>query len=187
MCKDRERTTLLTGFRKGVCGVLTVYSMVSLTLYNRRQKKLWIEREIESLKQARIAYAAGTATPEQIDMVKNEDIGAIYKQKKEEEKAQRPWNKAKRFLAEKLGGEEQDSGVVAAAVGATTSAATAAGENAKQTGAGVMDAVNAKRAIDAATSKTKPFAPGQLDVMAENVERAAKDSTKGWASWLTGR
>jgi hypothetical protein len=147
-----------------------------LTLYNRRQKKLWIERELESLKQARIACAAGTATSEQIEMVKNEDIGAIYKQKKEEEKAQRPWNKAKRFLAERLGVEEQDSGVVAAA-----------GEDARQTGAGVMDAVNAKRAIDAAASKTKTSAPGQLDVMAENVERAAKDSTKGWVSWLTGR
>jgi hypothetical protein len=147
-----------------------------LTLYNRRQKKLWIERELESLKEARIAYAAGTATPEQIEKVKNEDIGAIYKQKKEEEKAQRPWNKAKRFLAERLGWGEQDSGMVAAA-----------GEDARQTGAGVMDAVNAKRAIDAAASKTKTSAPGQLDVMAENVERAAKDSTKGWVSWLTGR
>ncbi|KAJ5612818.1 hypothetical protein N7510_006012 [Penicillium lagena] len=168
----------------GICGVLTVYSMVSLTLYNRRQKKLWIERELEFLKQARIAYAAGTATPEQIEMVKNEEIGAIYKQKKEEEKAQRPWNKAKRFLAERLGGEEQDSGVIA--VGATT-AAVAAGEDARQTGAGVMDAVNAKRAIDAAASKTKTYAPGQLDVMAQNAERAAQESTKGWVSWLTGR
>jgi len=157
--------------------------MVSLTLYNRRQKKLWIERELESLKQARIAYAAGTATPEQIEMVSNEEIGAIYKQKKEEERAQRPWNKAKRFLAEKLGAE-QDVGVGAVAVGAGSAAA---GADAAQNGGGVMDAVNAKRAIDAAASKTKSAAPGQLDVMAENAERAAKESTRGWVSWLTGR
>ncbi|KAJ5677340.1 uncharacterized protein N7477_002973 [Penicillium maclennaniae] len=163
----------------GVCGVLTAYSMVSLTLYNRRQRTLWIERETEILKQARIAQANGVATPEQIELVKQDDIDEIFKRKKAEEKAQRPWAKAKRFLFDKMNPE--DAGTVA--VQASTAATSVA--DAPQTS--VVEAVKAKQAFDAAAAKTGSPMPGQLDVMAENAERAAKEKTRSWTSWLTGR
>ncbi|KAJ5331095.1 hypothetical protein N7476_000878 [Penicillium atrosanguineum] len=163
----------------GVCGVLTAYSMVSLTLYNRRQRTLWIERETEILNQARIAQANGTATAEQIELVKQDNIEEIFKRKKAEEKAQRPWAKAKRFLFDKMNPE--DAGTVAV----QTSAAATSVADAPQTS--VVEAVKAKQAFGAAAAKTGSPMPGQLDVMAENAERAAKEKTRSWTSWLTGR
>ncbi|KAJ5577878.1 uncharacterized protein N7459_006842 [Penicillium hispanicum] len=166
----------------GVCGVLTVYSMVSLTLYNRRQRTLWIEKEIETLNQARIAQANGSATTEQLELIKKEEISEIVKRKRAEEKAQRPWAKAKRFLFEKMNAE--DAGATANVTAAST---TATVESPGSAPSSVTDAVNAKAAFDAAQAKTGAPMPGQLDVMAENAERAAKEKTRGWTSWLTGR
>jgi hypothetical protein len=162
----------------GVCGVLTVYSMVSLTLYNRRQRTLWIEKEIENLKQARIAQASGTATTEQLELIEKEEITEIYKRKRAEEKAQRPWAKAKRFLFEKMNAE--DAGASAAAA-STAAVATEASQPS------VVEAVQAQQAFDAAKAKTGAPVPGQLDVLAENAELAAKKTTRSWTSWLTGR
>jgi hypothetical protein len=151
--------------------------MVSLTLYNRRQRTLWIERETENLNQARIAQASGTATAEQLELVKQDEIEEIFKRKKAEEKAQRPWAKAKRFLFDKMNPE--DAG--------TTTAQASATSVAEASQPGVADAVKAKQAFDAAAAKTGSPVPGQLDVMAENAERAAKEKTRSWTSWLTGR
>lgn len=148
--------------------------MVSLTLYNRRQRTLWIEKEIESLNQARIAKASGTATAEQLELIKKEEVAEIVKRKREEEKAQRPWAKAKRFLFEKMNPE--DTGAAAGEASAAVATSVAA-EKADPSQPGVADAVKAKGA---------PM-PGQLDVMAENAERAAKETTRSWTSWLTGR
>jgi hypothetical protein len=161
----------------GVCGVLTVYSMISLTLYNRRQRTLWIEKELETLRQAEIAHANGTATTEQEELLKKEKIGEIIKQKRAEDKAQKPWAKAKRFLYEKLNMED---------TGASAAPALAV-EGAGQNQGSVMEAVQAKQAMDAASAKTGAPLPGQLDVMAENVEQVAKSTTKSWTSWVTGR
>lgn len=149
-------------------------------MYNRRQRTLWIEKELETLKQAEIAHANGTATTEQEELLKKEKIGQIIKQKREEDKAQKPWAKAKRFLFEKLNME--DSG----ASPASQSTSTLAVEGAEQKGS-VVEAVQAKQALDAASAKTGAPLPGQLDVMAENAEQVAKTSTKSWTSWLTGR
>lgn len=153
--------------------------MISLTLYNRRQRTLWIEKEVENLNQARIAQASGTATEEQLEMIKKEEIAEIVKRKREEEKAQRPWAKAKRFLFEKMNTE--DAGATAAQASAAVSTSVAASQP------GVADAAQAKQAFDAAAAKTGSPMPGQLDVMAENAERAAKQATRSWTSWLTWR
>lgn len=156
----------------GICGALTVYSMVSLTLYNRRQRALWIEKELQMLQDAKTAYASGTATSEQLELLKNEKIGEIYQQKKEEEKAQRPWNKLKRYLFDGLNAEEA----------AAKSEAVAAENNKPRVLEALEDAKNAKAAAAAVVPQ-----PGQLDALAENAEMAAKETTRSWKSWLTGR
>ncbi|KAJ5915465.1 hypothetical protein N7466_011398 [Penicillium verhagenii] len=156
----------------GVCGVLTVYSMVSLTMYNRRQRTLWIEKEMETLKQARIAQANGSADEEQLELIKKEEIATILKRNRDEEKAQRPWAKAKRFLFEKMNVE--DTGAPAAQTAAVSTSAPASESS-------IIAAADAKKAFADAS------APGQLDVIAENAERATKEKTKGWVSWMTGR
>ncbi|KAJ5491462.1 hypothetical protein N7539_003029 [Penicillium diatomitis] len=174
----------------GVCGVLTVYSMVSLTLYNRRQRALWIEKEVESLKQARLAQASGTATAEQLEIIEKEEIGEIVKRKRAEEKAQRPWAKAKRFLFEKLSPEDASVSSSAAGSVAAASSMPAAIESSTPS---VTEAVQAQQAFDEAKTKAQAtsgapvLVPGQLDVLAENMELAAKQNTRSWTSWITGR
>ncbi|KAJ5247061.1 hypothetical protein N7468_002044 [Penicillium chermesinum] len=163
----------------GVCGILTVYSLVSLTLYNRRQRAVFIEREKDMLNQARIAQANGSATEEQLELVKQVEIAEIMKRKREEEKANRPWAKAKRFLFERANAED----TAAAATATAASSEVADGSESVS----VTDAVNAKKAFDVASAKTGAPVPGQLDVMGENAERAAKEATRSWMSWLTGR
>lgn len=155
-----------------------------MTLYNRRQRTLWIEKEVENLKQARIAQASGTATEEQLEMIKKEEIADIVKRKREEEKAQRPWAKAKRFLFDKMNTEDTGSTAKQASAALSTSAAAV---KAAPEQAGVVDAVKAKQAFDVAAAKTGASNPGQLDVLAANAERAARDTTRSWTSWLTGR
>ncbi|KAJ5180475.1 hypothetical protein N7492_003685 [Penicillium capsulatum] len=162
----------------GICGVLTVYSMVSLTLYNRRQRTLWLERELATLNEARIAQANGSATTDQLELIKKEEIAEIVKRNREEEKAQKPWAKAKRYLFDKLNAEDTGAAVTASA---TPVESTQPGVSS------IVDATNAKNAFDAAAAKTASPMPGQLDVMAENAERAAKEKSRGWTSWLTGR
>lgn len=101
-------------------------------------------------------------------------IGEIYKRKKDEEKEQRPWNQAKRYL---FGGLKADE----AAAAPESAAAAVDGQNKP----GVLDALNAKAAEDAKL-KGEQLA-GQLDVLAENAESATKQTSRSWTSWLTGR
>lgn len=105
--------------------------------------------------------------------MKNETIGEIYKRKKDEEKEKRPWNQAKRYL---FGGLKADE-----AAAAPESAAAVDGQNKP----GVLDALNAKAAEDAKLKGEQ--LPGQLDVLAENTESTAKQTSRSWTSWLTGR
>ncbi|KAA8642136.1 hypothetical protein EYZ11_008961 [Aspergillus tanneri] len=163
----------------GVCGALTVYSMVSLTLYNRRQRALWLEKELQTLQDAKMAYVSGSATAEQLELLKNEQIGEIMKQKKEEEKAQRPWNKMKQLLFGQLifrGLKSEES------PSETTSKSDGEPDSKKP---GVLEALNAKALEDAKSNPSS--APGQLDTLAENAENAAKQTTRSWKGWFTGR
>lgn len=163
----------------GVCGALTVYSIVSLTLYNRRQRALWLEKELQKLDDAKRAHAAGTATPEQAEIVKNEMIGDIMKRQKDEEREQRPWNQVKRYL---FGGLKDDD--ERGAAGASQGVAAVSVDGHQNNKPGVLEALNAKAVRDG----QKPQGPpGQLDVLAENAETAAKQTTRSWTSWLTGR
>lgn len=149
--------------------------MISLGLYNRRQRALWLDKELEKLQQARLAYINDTATPEQIEILKNEKIGEIMKQKEEERKQQRPWNQVKAYL---FGGLKQEEAP-------RPDQSEQAGSDSKP---GVLEAVNAKAAEDSkASTPQSPQQPGQLDVLADNAETAAKQSARSWKSWFTGR
>lgn len=165
--------------KTGVCGALTVYSVISLTLYNRRQRALWVEKEMQRLQDAKTAYAAGTANTEQLELLKNEKIGEIFQQKKEEAKAQRPWNQVKNFI---FGGLKQDEKAAADSSSSIPDSVLEGGNK-----SAVLEALNAKAAEDAAKSTAPAVPKGQLDALAENAEDAAKQSTRSWKSWFTGR
>ncbi|QKX62434.1 uncharacterized protein TRUGW13939_09595 [Talaromyces rugulosus] len=157
----------------GVCGALTIYSAVSLTMWNRRQRELWLDRQLQDLQSAREAYVAGTATPEQLEILRNEKIGEIEQQKIKETKEQRLWNRTKRFLFEGMKKEG------------------ASDDNKK---IGVLEALNASKADEVAAAATSSTAvskavpePGPLDVLAANAETSAKQSAKGWSDWIWRR
>lgn len=154
-----------------------------MTLYNRRQRALWLDRELEKLQNARLAYANNTATPEQIEILKNEKIGEIVKQKREEEKEQRPWNRAKRYL---FGGLKTEENATEA-----SSEAAAAAAAVPENKSAVLEALNATKAAELESTGSGDKAvtqssqqPGSLDVMAENAETAAKETARSWKSWF---
>ncbi|PYH29424.1 cytochrome c oxidase assembly protein COX14 [Aspergillus neoniger CBS 115656] len=157
----------------------SVYSVISLTLYNRRQRALWVEKEMQRLQDAKTAYAAGTANTEQLELLKNEKIGEIFQQKKEEAKAQRPWNQVKNFI---FGGLKQDEKAAADSSSSIPDSVLEGGNK-----SAVLEALNAKAAEDAAKSAAPAVPKGQLDALAESAEDAAKQSTRSWKSWFTGR
>lgn len=148
--------------------------MVSLTLYNRRQRALWIEKELQTLHDAQSAFVSGTATSEQLELLKKEKIGEIVKQNREAEKAEQPWNKFKTYL---LGGLKNDE----------APSPEAAAENVQSNKPGVLDALITAEPQLGQASSSAPSGPGQLDVLAENAEAAAKQTTRSWKSWFTGR
>ncbi|EFQ97769.1 hypothetical protein MGYG_00810 [Nannizzia gypsea CBS 118893] len=82
----------------GIAGVLTVYSMTSLISHNRRQRELFIEKELESLLDARKAYVAGTATQQQIELLRKEKAADEEKRLREEAKKQTMFYKARSWL-----------------------------------------------------------------------------------------
>lgn len=179
----------------GVCGVLTVYSVISLTLYNRRQKALWLDRELEKLQNARTAYANGTATAEQLEILKNEQIGEIVKSKREQEMANRPWNKAKQWLFSGLKTNEPPSPIVSEPFSRNGTGSASTTTSAALNQSPIAEAADAKRVAEdarlrdpvAAAPAPQALRPGPLDVLAENAETAARQTTRSWKSWLTGR
>jgi hypothetical protein len=141
-------------------------------MWNRRQRELWLDRQLQDLQSAREAYVAGTATPEQLEILRNEKIGEIEQQKIKEVQEQRLWNRTKRFLFE---GMKKEGGL---------------DDNNKKIG--VLEALNASKADEAAASATATAftavpEPGPLDVLAANAETSAKQSAKSWSDWIWRR
>ncbi|EGE03599.1 hypothetical protein TEQG_02629 [Trichophyton equinum CBS 127.97] len=82
----------------GIAGLLTIYSMASLITHNRRQRELFVEKELESLLGARKAYVAGTATPQQIELLRKEKAADEEKRMRDEAKKQTMFYKARSWL-----------------------------------------------------------------------------------------
>ncbi|KAK2741588.1 hypothetical protein FQN57_005571 [Myotisia sp. PD_48] len=82
----------------GIAGALTIYSMTSVVLHNRRQQVLWIDKQLELLVEAKKAYVAGTATSEQLRMLEKEKLAELDKQRRDELKKQTTLYKARSWL-----------------------------------------------------------------------------------------
>jgi hypothetical protein len=164
-------------------------------MYNRRQRNLWLDRQLQDLQAAREAYAANTATAEQLEILRNEKAGEIEKRIRDEAREQRLWNRAKRYLFDGL--KKEDVPTESSVVSTSTSELRPAGK------VGVMDALNnAKRAETAAaaaslssSSSSSPSSsssssipqPGPLDILAANAETTAEQSARSWRGWIWGQ
>lgn len=165
----------------GVAGILTIYSLTSLVIYNRRQKTLWVDRELQRLVDAKKAYVAGNPSDEQLELLQKEKVVEDAHRKKEELKKQTYFYKAKETifggLSKDEGADGEEKGLGLGAVG---------GER-----PGVMEAVNAKRMEDeaatAAASNEKQMAThpvGNADASGGKTEPEAK---KSWSNWILRR
>lgn len=143
-------------------------------MWNRRQRELWLDRQLQDLQAAREAYVSGTATPEQLEILRNEKIGEIEKQKIKEAQEQKLWNRTKRFLFDGMKTAEQP----------------------ETNKIGVLEALEASKADEAAAAAAAAASTttvpeqqqlGQLDVLAANAETSAKQSAKSWSDWIWRR
>ena len=119
-------------------------------MWNRRQRELWLDRQLQDLQAAREAFVAGTATPAQLEILRNEKIGEIEQQKRKEADEQKLWNRTKKFLFEGLKKDDVPDAVVGSAAATTTTAAVSELMNNNKTteeqatSFGILEAVKAK-------------------------------------------
>ncbi|KAI5284442.1 hypothetical protein KEM54_001328 [Ascosphaera aggregata] len=165
---DVDRTAL---FRRliGVAGLLTIYSAASLVIFNRRQRELWIARQLRSLKDARRAYLDGTATLDQLELLAKEKEADAHKMMSEELKKQRYTYKVRQWLFGNLEKDEQKEPEVKPYADA---------DNGRPS---LLEALRAKR-IEALDG---PF--DFIDAVQEIEIKTTQEQKNGWFSWLTRR
>ncbi|PGH33918.1 hypothetical protein GX50_03239 [[Emmonsia] crescens] len=158
----------------GIAAALTVYSATSLILYNRRQRQLWIDKELQKLLDARKAYVAGNPTPDQLRLLEKEKAADEEKRQKEELKKQTMYYKGKAWLFGGLKNEDVASAVLKGR------------DEIAHTKPSVLEAVNAKRAENGAPFEQgpNPGGPGQLE---QKADEGSSEPKRGWTSWITGR
>jgi len=83
----------------GVSTVVAVYGITSLVAHNRRQKRAWIEREMDRLGQAQQAFLRGDATAEQLHLLEQErageELALQHKRAVEAKKSESYWSRVK--------------------------------------------------------------------------------------------
>lgn len=86
----------------GVSAVVGAYGLFSLVSHNRRQKRAWIEREMDRLAEAQRAFLRGDADAEQLHLLEQERAGeemaTKFKADKEKKKSETMWSKMKGFV-----------------------------------------------------------------------------------------
>jgi hypothetical protein len=169
-------------FPQGVCSALTIYSVVSLALYNRRQRTLWLDRQLEELQNARLAYADGTATPDQLEILRNEKIGEIEKQKKQEADEKRLWSRVKRYLFNDLKKEEIP-------VGESVPKTTMVDGSSLRNKPSVFEALHAQEQISSslAGKEEKPTSGISPQLGEAKSSSEVVQTKRSWISWITGR
>jgi hypothetical protein len=172
----------------GCVGVLAVFSIGDMIVYNRRKRAIYFAQEEQAqakiLELARSAVASGTATPAQSALV----TGIAEEQEAfERKKAER---KAPSKLLWWLHGDWKEEQAIA------EQRRLAVEEIKRQeaqgnTNLGIAAAVQEARAHDttstftASTSST-PVVGGPLDNAAEKAVHKVEETGKGWFGWMKG-
>ncbi|OAL39399.1 hypothetical protein AYO20_01269 [Fonsecaea nubica] len=86
----------------GLAVCVTAYGTISLIAHSRRQKRAWVERELNRLDDARRAFLKGEASAEQLHLLEQERAGqemeAARMKEAERKKQEGYWNKLKGFV-----------------------------------------------------------------------------------------
>jgi hypothetical protein len=193
----------------GLASLIAAYAAVDLVLYNRRQKRAWIDRELERLHEARQAFVRGDATPAQLHLLQQERAGDAIVEKKEKEKERNRreswWGRGKAMLfggkddeeeqTERYGRKEKTpsniiwQGPVDVKPGERLLEEERWVTNDEKQGKSVTEAVKGmvegrRRDGEKEIEHTTGLAAGPLDVLAGNVAGAVKENTREATSWL---
>ncbi|KIY00594.1 uncharacterized protein Z520_03257 [Fonsecaea multimorphosa CBS 102226] len=86
----------------GLAVCVTAYGTISLIAHSRRQKRAWVERELNRLDEARRAFLKGEANAEQLHLLEQEragqEIEAARMKEVERKKEEGYWGKLKGFV-----------------------------------------------------------------------------------------
>ncbi|KIV89476.1 hypothetical protein PV10_06872 [Exophiala mesophila] len=97
----------------GVSTVVAIYGVSSLVAHNRRQKRAWIEREMERLQNAQQAFLRGEATAEQLHLLQQERAGEEmalqHKRERERKSSESYWSKVKALVGSQTSQGEMGS------------------------------------------------------------------------------
>jgi hypothetical protein len=90
----------------GLAVCVTAYGTISLIAHSRRQKRAWIERELDRLDEARKAFLRGDATAEQLHLLEQERAGqemeAARMKEAEKKKSEGVWGRVKGLVGGQL-------------------------------------------------------------------------------------
>jgi len=197
----------------GISTVIAVYGVTSLITYNRRQKRAWIDREMEKLQNARQAFLRGNATAEQLHLLEQERAGdemaANAKRERERKKSEGYWAQLKGLVGKgaavgEMGREEPaeiearkvrrgvrekllDDGWIEGEVrpvAVAPSGIQGVGLDAKGRPVPANKMERVVRNVEGeVTASTGGVTGGPLDVVAN----AATAESRGWSSWFWGR
>ncbi|KAF7509597.1 hypothetical protein GJ744_007635 [Endocarpon pusillum] len=199
----------LIGF-SGIAALISVYAMTDLVLHHRRQKRAWIDRELQRLQDAQQAFLRGDATPEQLHLLQQERAGdeIVEKAKRERERKKREswWRKGKALIG--LGPKEGLSPEEEARYGRVQSRAemeVLPGERLleeeqwvgdKNDGKSVTEAVrdmveDRRRTGEKQVDHLPGTHGGPLDVLASNITNSVRTETGAgkvsWFGWGQGK
>ncbi|KAH7380727.1 cytochrome oxidase c assembly-domain-containing protein [Pyrenochaeta sp. MPI-SDFR-AT-0127] len=170
-------------FATGCIGVLAVFSIGDMIVYNRRKRAIYFAEEERTqakiLELARTAVAEGTASPAQAALVTGiaEEQELMDKKKAERKMPSRllwwahgDWKEEKeieeqrRLAVEEIKKQELRGGQ----------------------GVGIAAAVQEARANSTLTSASTPVVGGPLDNTAEKAAQKVEQTGKGWLGWMMG-
>jgi hypothetical protein len=99
----------------GIATLISLYAVTDLVLHNRRQKRAWIDRELQRLQDAQQAFLRGDPTPEQLHLLEQERAGDEMveraKAAKERKKRESWWGRGKAAVMGLTVGVESGNGV----------------------------------------------------------------------------
>ncbi|CAE7214822.1 hypothetical protein CFE70_009840 [Pyrenophora teres f. teres 0-1] len=174
-------------FATGCVGVLAVFSIGDMIVYNRRKRAIYFAEEERTqakiLEAARNAVASGTASPAQAALVTGiaEEQEALEKKKAERKAPSKllwwmhgDWKEdqaiaeQRRLAVEEIKRQE--------ALGNSNLGITAA----------VQEARGNDASFTSATTSSTPVVGGPLDNTAEKVVHKVGEKSKGWFGWMSG-
>ena len=171
----------------GCVGVLAVFSIGDMIVYNRRKRAIYFAEEERTqakiLEAARNAVASGTASPAQAALVTGiaEEQEALERKKAERKAPSKllwwmhgDWKEdqaiaeQRRLAVEEIKRQE--------ALGNSSLGITAA----------VQEARGNDSPFASATTSSSPVVGGPLDNTAEKAVHKVEEKSKGWFGWMTG-